>query len=268
MDVQALAGDCSSNDPVYSSWEPDPGAYSPGPASDDEEAPPTEDLPWPNWPEPPLVAPPTAVELPLTPIVVPAWFTPLFLGSLPLPDGLLTDQIVAYRRLPREEPEEPEVEVSSSIVWSLCIIWLTWLLGIRWQVLLLLLPTATCWLLRINEGAEVLTAAPERSQVTFGSLLWPLCFAYLAWSLGVPRQDLLPFLAGAAFFMLPSVEGARTRRSARFGLTAEERTAINILDAVPVVVWIVLSFACVGESLWEEGTQGFYRCVYTVYIVS
>ena len=43
--------------------------------------------------------------------------------------------------------------------------------------------------------------------------------------------------------MLPSVEGARTRRSARFGLTAEERTAINILDAVPVVVWIVLSFA-------------------------
>ena len=42
--------------------------------------------------------------------------------------------------------------------------------------------------------------------------------------------------------MLPSVEGAQTRRSARFGLTAEERTAINVLDAVPVVVWIVLSF--------------------------
>lgn len=42
--------------------------------------------------------------------------------------------------------------------------------------------------------------------------------------------------------MLPIAEGARTRRSARFGLSAEERTAINILDAVPVVVWIVLSF--------------------------
>ena len=216
-------------------------AYSP-PASDDEEALPALE----------------PVEQPLTPIVVnhPAWFGPAAFSSLPLPDSLLADPIAAYRRLPMEEPEiETVMEDSpstdemhsssliSTIVWPLCIIWETWLLGVRWQVLLLLLPTATCGLLLINEGAEVLTSAPEGSQVTFGSTFWLLSFVYLAWALGVPRQDLLPFVAGAAFSMLPSVEGARTRRSARFGLTAEERTAINILDAVPVVVWIVLSFA-------------------------
>ena len=112
----------------------------------------------------------------------------------------------------------------------------------RWQVLLLLLPTATCGLLHTNEGAQVSAADPEGSQVTSGSIVWALSFVYLAWVLGVPRQDLVPFVAGAAFIMLPDVEGARTRRSARLSLTAEERTASYVLAAVPVYIWIVLSF--------------------------
>ena len=237
-DVQQA--DCSSSNPFYSSWEPYPEAYSP-PASDDEEALPALE----------------PVEQPLTPIVVnhPAWFGPAAFASLPLPDSLLADPIAAYRRLPMEEPEiETDMEdspstdemhsssLTSTIVWPLCIIWVTWLLGVRWQVLLLLLPTATCGLLHINEGAEFLTGAPEGSQVTFGSTLWLLSFVYLAWALGVPRQDLLPFVAGAAFVMLPIVEGARTRRSVRLSLTAEERTAINVLASVPIHVWIVLAF--------------------------
>ena len=52
----------------------------------------------------PVAVPPTAAELPLTPNVIPAWYG-FVLGSLPLPDDLLTDQIAAYRRLPIEEPE-------------------------------------------------------------------------------------------------------------------------------------------------------------------
>ena len=37
----------------------------------------------------------------------PAWYglATLPFGSLPLPDGLLADQIATYRRLPIEEPE-------------------------------------------------------------------------------------------------------------------------------------------------------------------
>ena len=146
VNVDVQQADCSSSDPVYSSWEPYPGAYSP-PASDDEEKPPAEGLPWPNWPEPPLDAPPTAaVELPHTPIVVWSWyglFGTLPFGSLPLPDGLLADQIATYRRLPIEEPEiETVMEDPSrltSTIRAFSIIWLVWLTGIRWQVLLLLL---------------------------------------------------------------------------------------------------------------------------------
>ena len=57
VDVQTV--DCSTSEPIYSSWNPDPGAYSPGPTSDDEEA------------------PPTTVEPPFTPILVPAWYGPM-----------------------------------------------------------------------------------------------------------------------------------------------------------------------------------------------
>ena len=224
--------DCSTSDPLYSSWEPYPEAYSPGPASDDEEALPALD----------------PVGPPLTPIAVnhPAWLATLPFANLPLPDGLLADPIAAYRRLPIEEPEiETVMEDPSSVtatIRALCAIWLTWLLGVRWQVLLLLLPNATCGLLHTNEGAQVSAADPEGSQVTSGSIVWALSFVYLAWVLGVPRQDLVPFVAGAAFIMLPDVEGARTRRSARLSLTAEERTASYVLAAVPVYIWIVLSF--------------------------
>ena len=41
VNVDVKQADCSTSDPLYSTWNPYPGAYSPGPASDDEEAPPT-----------------------------------------------------------------------------------------------------------------------------------------------------------------------------------------------------------------------------------
>ena len=49
-----------------------------------------------------------------------------------MPEDQFADQIAAYRRLPLEEPEGPEIEepegpeseTSSSIVWPLCPIWL------------------------------------------------------------------------------------------------------------------------------------------------
>ena len=89
VNVDVQQADCSSSDPVYSSWEPYPEAYSPGPASDDEEAPPTADE----------LLPFHAFYGSATPFGI------LPFGSLPLPDGLLADPIATYRRLPMEEPE-------------------------------------------------------------------------------------------------------------------------------------------------------------------
>ena len=134
----------------FASWNPDPGAYSPGPTSDDEEA------------------PPTTVEPPFTPILVQAWYGPMFYGSLPLPKDQFADQIAAYRRLPLEEsegpeieePEGPESETSSSIVWPLCTIWLIWLTGIPWQELLPSLAGAALFMLPSVEGRHKPGAAP------------------------------------------------------------------------------------------------------------
>ena len=114
------------------------------------------------------------------------------------------DQIAAYRRLPMVDPEGPEIE--------------------------------TC--------VEDFLPTGEMRPPGTSSIIWPLSIIWLIWLLGIRWQVLLLYVPHATCWLLvlPIVEGARTRRSTRFGLSAEERSAINILGAVPVYVWIVLSF--------------------------